>query len=52
MDWFVAIDLYCERTDPGFWAEPLNALSNIVFFIAGFLGLYTAKKLKKLIESY
>lgn len=28
------IDLYCERLTPGLWAEPLNALSNIAFFIA------------------
>lgn len=28
------IDLYCERTVPGFWNEPLNALSNIAFVIA------------------
>ncbi|PIE46472.1 MAG: hypothetical protein CSA42_08395, partial [Gammaproteobacteria bacterium] len=47
MNWFVSIDLYCERTCLGFWAEPLNALSNIAFFIAGFSGLYTAIKFKK-----
>lgn len=28
------IDLYCERLGPGFWAEPINALSNIGFLIA------------------
>lgn len=28
------IDLYCERLTPGLWAEPLNALSNVSFFIA------------------
>ncbi len=28
------IDLYCERTMPGLWSEPLNALSNISFLIA------------------
>ncbi|HEX4871840.1 MAG TPA: hypothetical protein VFV27_05945 [Nevskiaceae bacterium] len=28
------IDLYCERLDPGFWAEPLNALSNAGFLLA------------------
>ncbi|WP_085316657.1 hypothetical protein, partial [Derxia lacustris] len=31
-----AIDLYCERTDAGLWAEPLNAASNLAFFIAAF----------------
>lgn len=30
------VDIYCERLGPGFWAEPLNALTNIVFFIAAF----------------
>ncbi len=28
------IDIYCERTDPSFWAEPVNALSNLGFFLA------------------
>ena len=31
MDWFAAVDIYCERTAPGFWNEPLNALSNLSF---------------------
>ncbi len=34
MDWFAAVDLYCERTAPGLLNEPLNALSNAAFFIA------------------
>ena len=28
------IDLYCERTDPGLFAEPLNALTNLFFLLA------------------
>jgi hypothetical protein len=29
---------YCERgSDPGFWAEPLNAVSNVAFIIAAIL---------------
>jgi hypothetical protein len=32
--WFTALDHYCERTDPGFWSEPLNAVSNGAFLIA------------------
>ncbi|MFC1664964.1 ceramidase domain-containing protein [Pseudomonadota bacterium] len=28
------IDLYCERLGPGLWAEPLNAVTNLAFFIA------------------
>ncbi|MDI3326642.1 ceramidase domain-containing protein [Pontibacterium granulatum] len=30
------IDLYCERLDPTFWAEPVNALTNLSFLIAAF----------------
>ncbi len=30
------VDLYCERLGPGFWAEPVNALSNAAFLIAAF----------------
>lgn len=26
-----AIDHYCERTGPGLWAEPVNALTNLAF---------------------
>lgn len=29
--WFAPIDHYCERTDAGFWSEPLNAVSNGAF---------------------
>lgn len=32
--WFSAVDHYCERTDPGFWSEPVNALSNLAFLAA------------------
>jgi len=34
MDWRTPVDLYCERTGPGFWAEPLNALTNGAFLLA------------------
>jgi len=37
MDWGRYIDGYCERTDPGYWAEPLNALSNAGFLIAALI---------------
>lgn len=37
MDWFESLDQYCERLDPSFWAEPLNALSNGAFIVAGLL---------------
>ncbi len=29
------IDIYCERVGPEFWAEPLNAVSNLAFILAG-----------------
>ena len=32
--WLTPVDNYCERLDPGFWAEPLNALSNGAFILA------------------
>lgn len=34
MDLTQPIDGYCERLDPGFWAEPINALTNAAFLIA------------------
>jgi len=27
--------IYCERVGDGLWAEPLNALTNVAFFVAG-----------------
>ena len=30
------IDIYCERLGPGLWAEPVNLLTNLAFFIAAF----------------
>lgn len=32
--WSTPIDLYCERLDPSFWAEPVNALTNVAFLVA------------------
>lgn len=34
MDWTQQVDNYCERLAPGFWAEPLNAVTNAAFIIA------------------
>jgi len=34
--WFNSVDLYCERLDASFWAEPINAISNLSFIVAGF----------------
>ncbi|HVK22682.1 MAG TPA: ceramidase domain-containing protein [Actinokineospora sp.] len=30
------VDAYCERTDPSFWSEPANAVTNLAFLIAAF----------------
>lgn len=37
MDWHTPVDLYCERTATGLWAEPLNAVSNLAFIAVGLL---------------
>ncbi len=37
MDWSRAVNSYCERTDPGFWSEPVNALTNAAFLVAAFV---------------
>ena len=34
MYWTAPIDGYCERLDAGFWAEPVNALTNAAFLVA------------------
>lgn len=34
MDWTRQIDSYCERLGPDYWAEPVNALTNLAFVIA------------------
>jgi hypothetical protein len=34
MNWFAALDIYCERLAPGLLAEPLNAASNIAYLVA------------------
>ncbi|MCY0964807.1 ceramidase domain-containing protein [Parathalassolituus penaei] len=31
------LDEYCERLGPGLWAEPVNALTNLVFILAALL---------------
>ena len=37
MDWVEQIDGYCERVDFSFWAEPVNAASNLAFLIAALI---------------
>jgi hypothetical protein len=38
-NWFDSVDIYCERMSSAFWAEPVNAITNIFFIIAGILAL-------------
>ncbi len=39
------VDLYCERIDTGFWAEPVNACTNIGFiFAAWFIWRFAVHK--------
>jgi len=34
MDWTRTVNSYCERTDPSYWSEPVNAVTNAMFVIA------------------
>ncbi|WP_020178495.1 ceramidase domain-containing protein [Methylopila sp. M107] len=45
-DWNASVlGVYCERgTDPSFWAEPLNAISNVGFLIAGAILLARSRR--------
>lgn len=47
-DWFRYIDSYCERVAPGFWDEPLNAVSNVTFLFAAAFAYSYAKKHKEI----
>lgn len=47
MNWTAPIDIYCERTDVSFWAEPINALSNLAFILVG-LYLFAIARRQKL----
>ena len=43
IEMFEAIDIYCERTGPEFWSEPVNALTNVFFLIAAWFSWRQAK---------
>ncbi len=34
VDWTRAVDGYCERIGPAYWAEPINAVTNLAFVLA------------------
>jgi len=40
VDWTRPIDIYCERVSIAFWAEPINALTNVAFIVAGLGALW------------
>ena len=37
MEWTRQIDGYCERIDPTFWSEPINAVTNLAFIVAALI---------------
>ncbi|KAB2922395.1 MAG: ceramidase [Dechloromonas sp.] len=39
-----AIDLYCERSSSAFWAEPVNALTNLSFIVAALMLLVLLRR--------
>ena len=41
---FAPVDLYCERLGPEFWAEPVNAITNLVFVIAGLWAVAASRR--------
>lgn len=45
MNWTERVNIYCERLDPHFWSEPLNAISNAAFIIAAMVCLMKARQL-------
>jgi len=44
MDWRRAVDIYCERTGPEFWSEPINAVSNLAFIVAAIVPLLAMRR--------
>lgn len=48
MDWTAALDGYCERLGPGFWAEPANAITNASFIAAAVVGTLVALRRNRL----
>ncbi len=44
LDWTAAIDLYCERASTAFWAEPVNAWSNLAFPVAALWAALAARR--------
>lgn len=45
MDWTAPVNIYCERADATFWAEPINALTNLSFILAALFAARTMRRL-------
>jgi hypothetical protein len=43
VEWNTYVDGYCERVEPGLFAEPLNAVSNLAFLVAAVLLWFTVR---------
>ena len=43
------IDIYCERLDPSFWAEPVNAVTNLAFIAVGVWALRGSSQAGKML---
>ena len=41
---FQSVDIYCERTDASFWAEPINAITNAAFLLAALFAALAADR--------
>ncbi len=42
------VDLYCERISAGLWSEPVNASTNLAFFVAAWAVWGLARRLRAL----
>lgn len=42
------VDLYCERTGPGLWSEPVNALTNVAYLAAAWALWVFARRFRSL----
>lgn len=51
MNWTAYIDAYCERTAPGFWNEPLNALTNLAFWLAVLVVWWLARRQSRRLDA-
>lgn len=38
------LDMYCERTSTAFWSEPVNAMTNLAFVLAGLWGVWAVRR--------